>query len=370
MWRLGIGLVVMACLASCAKAPANNCTPGVSQACACPDGTTGAQACSDDGQRFLTCTCAAPKPAAAAPGAAAAVPGPAVAAGAAPVPTPVAPAVVAPAAVEPHLVYTALLTEQDHLTPDGLPIATAAEVLVQDREYVDTLGLFGTRNDREGDTKTRIYAEPFQRDKLLQLLHKTVWEPGVEQAVLTMTAKVQVTAYADRAEVKLLDAGRPLARKLDPRNSIIPIRLGGKIFGFRNGTAEVGTGALTMAEKVRYADYCETLPGPEMMVTLSYEGAERAGLVGTGSMLLVFGQRDDRLELLYSETFEAEHDQAEEAAPGYFSMEVSGFAYDANDATCCPSKRHKTRYHIGDVDGACKVRKGKAFYTPFVEKAP
>lgn len=356
MWRIGMGLVITLAICGCNKSAPQNCTPGVSQSCACADGAKGAQACSDDGQRFLACTCLTnAAPPVAANGTPAVVPSPSPApVAAAPAPAPAAPDV---ASTKPLREYMAVLTEQDHLTEDGLPIESAADVLLQDRIYADSRRpwLWSTKNDHEGDSRSTGYDDPTRITALRTALKKVTWEPGAEQAVLTRTANVQVAVYEDHAEVKLYDAGQPLVPKQDVRNSILPIQAGGRLYAFKSGTAAVGRGAFSMAEKVRYADFCTSMPGPEAMVTLSYEGAESAGLGGTGSVLLVLGHREGRLELLYSETFDSEHDQAEDAAPGPFGIDVSGFAFDADDPTCCPSKRHVTRYVVTDREGVCKV---------------
>ncbi len=78
-WLAGlIGMLAVGC-GSEASAPA--CTPGRSEACACPDGAQGAQVCTEQGT-FGACRCEAPSPPP-------------------PTPSPMAPAPVAPAAVAP-----------------------------------------------------------------------------------------------------------------------------------------------------------------------------------------------------------------------------------------------------------------------------
>lgn len=59
---LGLLLVLSAC-----SPPLDHCVPGMSSACVCPSGDSGAQVCRGDGT-YGTCTCSAPPPGTSQPG--------------------------------------------------------------------------------------------------------------------------------------------------------------------------------------------------------------------------------------------------------------------------------------------------------------
>ena len=167
-------LLTCMALAGCSKAPAKNCTPGASTACACADGKAGAQLCSADGSQLAPCGCAAAVPA-------------------------VAPA--APAAPTPRVAYTTTLGPLDHVNTKGVTLENAAGILRQDRSRVHN----GITDP--GDKVDALFANEDERVKLENLAKTSNLPADVQQTILKRNPKVRVEMFDDRVNVTVLDQG-------------------------------------------------------------------------------------------------------------------------------------------------------------------